>query len=61
MGVMIYEKKTRKIRAVMVGSIRVMMVEGERWGVVCMVDRVGLVYLSIIIRERLGGERRVAI
>lgn len=59
--IMICEKKTKKIRRVIRISIRVIIVERERWEMVCMVDGVRLVYLMIMMRERLRGERRVAI
>jgi len=58
--VMMCEKRTKKIRRVIRISVRVMVVEGERWRVVCLVDGVGLVYLIIIMKEGLGGERGVA-
>lgn len=60
MRVMICEKKTRKIRRVIRINVRVIIVERERWGIVCLVDRVRLVYLRVMMRERLRGERGVA-
>jgi len=39
----------------------VMIMNGEGWRVVCMIDRVRLLYLTVIIKEGLRRERRVAI
>lgn len=59
-GIIGYRIKRKRIRITIRLTARVMILEGERWGLVVMVDRVRVIYMIIIIKEGLRGERRVA-
>jgi len=53
--------RKNKMKGVVLMCLVVVTIEGERWVIVCLVDRVGLRYIRVILVEGLGGERRVAI